>query len=332
MADQSPIKIASPSPHAENADKKPLSHLTQAFCGAIAGAASRTIVAPLDVVKIRLQVQIEAVSGAAKYRTLGQSLTCILKEEGLVGLWRGTVPAVLFWMPYTAVQFAVLDGFKSWAKQGEVFKEKPALISFVGGAVAGVAATLSSYPLDVVRTTLAAQGEPRVYHSVTGAIVGIYQSRGVAGLYAGVTPTLMEIIPHSAVQFGTYDLLKSGIQASHRTIFKEDEAVYEVTPAEKFVCGLISGAIAKSLIHPLDVVKKRMQIAGLKRNPLYGIAIQPNTYKGIFDCLQKILEREGAKGLFKGITPALVKAAPASGITLVLYELFVNFAESFPDR
>eukprot|EP00854_Cymbomonas_tetramitiformis_P008091 gene8091-9614_t len=289
MADQSPIKIASPSPHAENADKKPLSHLTQAFCGAIAGAASRTIVAPLDVVKIRLQVQIEAVSGAAKYRTLGQSLTCILKEEGLVGLWRGTVPAVLFWMPYTAVQFAVLDGFKSWAKQGEVFKEKPALISFVGGAVAGVAATLSSYPLDVV------------YHSVTGAIVGIYQSRGVAGLYAGVTPTLMEIIPHSAVQFAmekdsnsnsinrtegkTIELrLSITVQclpivdrdirlmhiASHRTIFKEDEAVYEVTPAEKFVCGLISGAIAKSLIHPLDVVKKRMQIAGLKRNPLYG--------------------------------------------------------------
>jgi len=83
----------------------------QALAGACAGGAARLCVAPLDVVKIRLQVQLEPVGGgpgSGKYRGTGQALALIWREEGLRGMWRGTLPALLLWVPYTAVQFATL--------------------------------------------------------------------------------------------------------------------------------------------------------------------------------------------------------------------------------
>ena len=85
--------------------------LAQALAGAVAGGAARCVVAPLDVVKIRLQVQLEPThggAGAGKYSGTAQALRLIFREEGLKGLWRGTLPALLLWVPYTAIQFATL--------------------------------------------------------------------------------------------------------------------------------------------------------------------------------------------------------------------------------
>ena len=83
----------------------------QALAGALAGGCARCVVAPLDVVKIRMQVQLEPTrtgAGGGKYSGTAQALACIFREEGLRGLWRGTLPALLLWVPYTAVQFAAL--------------------------------------------------------------------------------------------------------------------------------------------------------------------------------------------------------------------------------
>ena len=79
------------------------------------------------------------------------------------GLWRGTLPGQLLTVPYTAVQFVALQQFKAAAARRGLLQgaQAPAL-SFVGGAFAGAAATVASYPFDLLRTTLAAQGEPRV--------------------------------------------------------------------------------------------------------------------------------------------------------------------------
>lgn len=82
-----------------------------ATAGAIAGAISRFVVGPLDVLKIRFQVQLEPIAssrGAAAmpshYTSIHQALVTIVKEEGVRGLWRGTVPGQLLTIPYTAVQ------------------------------------------------------------------------------------------------------------------------------------------------------------------------------------------------------------------------------------
>lgn len=79
------------------------------------------------------------------------------------GLWRGTVPGLLLTVPYTAVQFAALQEARAAAQKWGLMETSLApAVSFVSGAVAGAAATVASYPFDLLRTTLAAQGEPKV--------------------------------------------------------------------------------------------------------------------------------------------------------------------------
>ena len=87
------------------------------------------------------------------------------------GLWRGTVPGQLLSVPYTAVQFVTLQHCRQLARQYGLH-ESPrwrSAVPFVSGAMAGAAATMASYPFDLLRTTLAAQGEPPVYATMTDA-------------------------------------------------------------------------------------------------------------------------------------------------------------------
>lgn len=79
------------------------------------------------------------------------------------GLWRGTLAGQLLYVPYAAVQFVTLQQFNMAARRHNLQETRAApLVSYASGAVAGMAATCVSYPFDLLRTTLAAQGEPRV--------------------------------------------------------------------------------------------------------------------------------------------------------------------------
>ncbi|GJP29778.1 hypothetical protein CLOM_g19616 [Closterium sp. NIES-68] len=210
-----------------------------AVAGAVSGGVARVVVSPLDVIKIRFQVQLEpihtphaagpaaslagagraaamAAAGAArasksKYTGLVQAAREILREEGVQGFWRGTVPGLLLVMPYTAIQFVVIHRFKSLmtgSHRTEDHKQLRPELSFVGGSVAGIAATVGSYPFDLLRTVLASQGEPKVYSGMRAACAGIVRERGVRGLFAGLAPTIVEIIPYAGLQFGLYDGFK----------------------------------------------------------------------------------------------------------------------------
>jgi Mitochondrial carrier protein len=82
---------------------------------------------------------------------------------GLQGLWRGTLAGQLLYVPYTVVQFVTLQQVNLAARRLQLTETRAApLISYASGAVAGMAATCISYPFDLLRTTLAAQGEPKV--------------------------------------------------------------------------------------------------------------------------------------------------------------------------
>ena len=279
------------------------------LAGAIAGASARVCVAPLDVIKIRLQVQLEA-GAAGKYRGLTHAATTILREEGARAMWAGTVPALFLWVPYTAIQFTVLNAFKDAAEEWE--RARPGStrgvpVSFIGGALAGSVATVATYPFDVIRTLLASQGHPKVYGGVLDAAAGVARERGVArGLYAGVSVTLAEIVPASAVQFGSYAALKTRFPDT----FGEND----------FACGFAAGTIARLVIHPLDVVKKRFQVAGFSRNLAYGARVDAHAYRNFFAAVSTIAQKEGALGFYKGLAPSLIKSAPASAVTFSVFE------------
>ena len=297
------------------------------MAGAFAGMLSRVVVAPLDVIKIRMQVQVEPVGGggtlgAGKYRGIAQCARTILKEEGARGLWAGTVPALFLWVPYTAVQFAALGEFKRVARENGGDPEKPPL-AFLGGAVAGATATVVTYPFDVMRTVLAAQGSPRVYDSLQDAAAGILKNRGPAGLYAGVGVTLLEIAPASAIQFGVYALLRDVVCSHSASSSRTDQSSRResISPLLNAACGFGAGSVARVIIHPLDVVKKRFQVAGLARSLRYGERVATAEFSSFASAFATIFRKEGVRGFYKGLTPGLIKSAPASAITFAAYEV-----------
>ncbi|XP_057992056.1 mitochondrial thiamine diphosphate carrier 2 isoform X2 [Hevea brasiliensis] len=265
--------------------------LIDATAGAFAGAISRTVTSPLDVIKIRFQVQLEPtftralvrgnIGESSKYTGMLQATKDIFREEGLPGFWRGNVPALLMVMPYTAIQFTVLHKLKTFAagsSKSENHIHLSPYLSYVSGALAGCAATVGSYPFDLLRTILASQGEPKAWNR------------------------------H---------------RFSNTSLTNIDDSL---SSFQLFVCGLAAGTCAKLVCHPLDVVKKRFQIRGLQRHPKYGERVEH--YRNMLDALRRIFQAEGWAGLYKGIVPSTIKAAPAGAVTFVAYEFTSDWLES----
>lgn len=315
--------------------------LVDVMAGAISGGVSRTVVAPLDVIKIRFQVQIEptfrllyprSTYGVSKYTGMLQATKDILREEGMLGLWRGNVPGLLLWMPYTAIQFAVLRQFKLFAEASTKAEDHAQLspyFSYLSGGLAGYAATMGSYPFDLLRTVLASQGEPKVYPNLRSAFLGITRTKGIQGLYAGLSPTLVVIVPYAALQFGSNDTFKRWCQewnqarSRHAGVMSEER----LSGVQLSLCGFAAGMVAKVATNPLDVVKKRFQVEGLERHPKYGARVDENAYKGMWHALRRIFQEEGLAGLYKGVVPSVIKAAPASAVTFVVYEYTIRWIE-----
>ncbi|CAM0884641.1 unnamed protein product [Alopecurus aequalis] len=283
--------------------------LVDTLAGAISGGISRTVTSPLDVIKIRFQVQLEPTTswgllrqdiyGPSKYTGLLQATKDILREEGILERKCSSLVYVYAIYSYTVCCSTQAKTFASGSSR---------------------TATVGSYPFDLLRTILASQGEPKVYPTMRSALFDIIQTRGVRGLYAGLSPTLVEIIPYAGLQFGSYDTFKRSMMSWNRYRHgnEEDDSA---SSFQLFLCGFAAGTFSKAACHPLDVVKKRFQIEGLKRHPRYGARIESSTYKGMYHALKEIVVKEGVGGLYKGLFPSVVKSAPAGAVTFVAYEL-----------
>jgi solute carrier family 25 (mitochondrial thiamine pyrophosphate transporter), member 19 len=219
---------------------------------------------------------------------------------------------------------------------------------FLSGALAGAAGTVASYPFDLLRTTLAAQGEPKVYAGMLDATRGIIQENGVRGLYRGMGITVLEIMPYAALQFGLYDVFNSfademrrgkrsqkliknisNIHNGGRKGGHSNDNISEIEPLpasafQSFVCGLAAGTLAKLGTHPLDVVKKRFQVAGLQRSARYGERVSSQVAASFLMCIQSIAQKEGLGGFYKGAMPSLLKAAPSAAVTFACYDFFLR--------
>lgn len=155
------------------------------LAGGIAGLVSRFCIAPLDVVKIRLQLQSHSLSDPLSqhgingpiYKGTVSTLRAIVQQEGITGLWKGNIPAELLYVCYGGIQFTTYRSITQL--QSELpHRLPPSLESFVSGATAGAVATAATYPLDLLRTRFAAQGNEKVYTSLLASIRDIARLEG----------------------------------------------------------------------------------------------------------------------------------------------------------
>ena len=121
--------------------------------------------------------------------------------------------------------------------------------------------------------------------------------------------------------FGAYETIRKSL--SHLDI--KSRAGWEDATA-----GVISGVIAKTGVFPLDTVRKRLQVQGPTRERYVHGNIP--VYEGVVRSMGDILRVEGVRGLYKGLTVSLIKAAPASAVTMWTFERTMTFIKWMEDE
>ncbi|XP_014779968.1 mitochondrial thiamine pyrophosphate carrier [Octopus bimaculoides] len=298
-----------------------LTYYDYAFAGALSGAVSRLLLQPLDVVKIRLQLQIEPVSKfsiGSKYHGFLHTIVTMSKEEGVKALWKGHIPAQFLTVFYGMVQFSSYEFFSKLTYHcvpNEFFSKNKPLISLVCGSMSGAVSTVVVQPIDLLRTRFVAQGEPKVYKSIFSAGVRIVQQEGILGFWCGIGPSLVLVAPQTGLTFGFHTVFTSILgndRKTHSTFSIENQI-------KTFISGLSSGMSAKLIVYPFDVVKKRLQVQGFKEARCQFGKVR--SYSGMVSCLQWVFFEEGIRGLYKGLFPTMLKAGSVSGVTFMMYEM-----------
>jgi len=299
--------MSSEKKDAQGAPTNAVLHFTVDFLmGGVSAAVSKTVAAPIERVKLLLQNQDEMIkSGRLKtrYNGITDCFVRVVREEGVLSLWRSNTANVIRYFPTQALNFAFKDYFKNLFG---VSKERDGYWKwFAGnmasGASAGGLSLLFVYSLDYCRTRLAndvtsaqSSAGKRQYKGMLDVYKQTLQSDGVAGLYRGFNISLVGILVYRGLYFGLYDSLKP--------------VMLRGSLERSFLASFLLGwgvTIGASLAsYPIDTVRRRMMMTS-------GEAVK---YKSSMHAFSEIIRREGYRSLFKGGGASVLRAIAGAGV------------------
>uniref|UniRef100_A0A2K5LHQ1 ADP/ATP translocase n=1 Tax=Cercocebus atys TaxID=9531 RepID=A0A2K5LHQ1_CERAT len=262
------------------------------LAGGVAPAISKTAVAPIEQVKLLLQVQhaSKQITADKQYRGIIDCMIRIHKEQGVLSFWHGNLSNVIRYFPTQVFNFTFKDKYKQIFLSG-VDKRTQLWGYFAGNLASGGAAGATSlcfvYPLNFARTHLAADV---VY--LGDCLVKFYKSDGIKGLYQGFNVSVQGIIIYRAAYFGIYDTAKG--------IFPDPKNTHIVV---SWMIAQTVTAIAGLTFYPFDAVRCRTDVM----------------YTGTLDCWRKIARDEGGKAFFKGVWSNALRGM-GGAFVLVLYD------------
>ncbi|KAL3523903.1 hypothetical protein ACH5RR_016737 [Cinchona calisaya] len=296
--------------------------VSQLLAGGVAGAVGKTCTAPLARLTILFQLQgMHSEVGSLKKASIWQEARRIIREEGFRAFWKGNLVTIAHRLPYSSISFYAFERYKNllqliWGveSRGESISTD-LFIRLVGGGLAGITAASVTYPLDLVRTRLAAQTNVMYYRGIWHALCTISKEEGASALYKGLGATLLGVGPNLAISFSVYDTART-LWQYHRP----DDSTVLVSLG----CGSVSGIASSTVTFPLDLLRRRMQ--------LEGAGGQPRVYKtGIYGTFRHIFKTEGFRGLYRGILPEYYKVVPSVSIVFMTYEKLKQLLSKIPE-
>lgn len=305
------VKLFQPQQQPQPCAQPQIATVPQLLAGGIAGAFSKTCTAPLARLTILFQVQgMHSDAAALSKASIWHEAVRIVNEEGFRAFWKGNLVTVAHRLPYSSVNFYAYECYKSFLKSIPAIESRSGrasadvFVHFVCGGSAGLTAAAATYPLDLVRTRLAAQRNSIYYRGIWHTIHTICRDEGFVGLYKGLGATLLGVGPSIAISFSVYEALRS-----YWLFRRSDEPSVMVS----LTCGSLSGIASSTATFPLDLVRRRKQ--------LEGVAGQARVYQmGLFRTFGHIFRTEGLRGLYRGILPEYCKVIPSVGIVFMTYE------------
>lgn len=292
--------------------ESPLPPWGYAVAGATGAVLANALVYPLDIVKTRLQVQVDKKPDSKRsgkdalnaseheyYTGALDALRKISAKEGISGLYGGLFGALLgvastnfayfYW--YTIVRTLYVSRSKSTSLS------TPAELSL--GAVAGALAQLFTIPVAVV-TTRQQTTSKEERKGLIDTARDVITDDGITGLWRGLKASLVLVI-NPSITYGAYQRLRT-------TVFADKK---RLTPIDAFILGAMSKTLATLATQPLIVAK-----VGLQSRPPPGVP----PFKTFGDVMRYIIKHEGPMKLFKGIGPQITKGLIVQGLLMMTKE------------
>ncbi|XP_045039492.2 solute carrier family 25 member 45 isoform X2 [Desmodus rotundus] len=246
-------------------------------------------------------------------------MDCVVKtyrHESILGFFKG----MSFPLASIAVVNSVLFGVYSNAllvltatSHQERRVQPPSYTDvFIAGCTGGFLQAYCLAPFDLIKVRLQNQTEPRAqpgscpprYRGPMHCAASIFQEEGPRGLFRGAWALTLRDTPTVGIYFVTYEWLcrqftPDGQNPSSATVL---------------VAGGFAGIASWVIATPLDVIKSRMQMDGLKQRE----------YQGMLDCMVASARQEGLGVFFRGLTINSARAFPVNAVTFLSYEYLLH--------
>ena len=231
--------------------------------GGVSGALAKTLVSPLDRVKIIFQISRRRFT----YSGLWAELVRTVQQDGVRGLFKGNLAQVARVLPYSGSQLCCFDLFSSLLlsyRRGEpaaaadgssAASHLSSLDRVIAGASAGAVSVALTYPLDLLRARLAVAqelpgGTSQRASGLWAALRHMHSTGGIVSLYRGLTPTLLGILPYAGISFAVYEALKD------RTRSLSSQGGLLPGHLERLLYGGLAGFAGQAAAYPLDIVRR----------------------------------------------------------------------------
>lgn len=190
-----------------------------------------TVVNAVEVIKIRLQALHKSPDGTLipKYKSTPDTLSTLIRTEGIGFLWRGVTLTALRQGTNQAANFTVYTELKTrlqkWQQQhnrsiqNQVgVKDLPSYQITIIGLISGAVGPFFNAPIDTIKTRIqqapAIPGKSSLSHIIT-ITTDMLRKEGIRSFYKGITPRVMRVAPGQAVTFTVYEFLKGRIEDSY---------------------------------------------------------------------------------------------------------------------
>ncbi|ODV98591.1 hypothetical protein PACTADRAFT_64731 [Pachysolen tannophilus NRRL Y-2460] len=282
------------------------------FSGTMAGVAQVLTGMPFDTTKVRL------VEG--NYSGPIEVIKQLLKNEGILGFYKGTLTPLVGIGACVSIQFGVNEFMKRFfssyhAKKG-LAPNTPlsSMEYYLCGGAAGLANGLLASPIELIRIKLQIQTgniNTKQFNGPLDCFKKIYQKNGTRGIFKGIFPTLIREGHGIGIYFMTFEALIKNDMVKNNISRKE-------IPSWKLcLFGATAGYSMWCTAYPIDVIKTKLQSDNLN-NP---------KYKTSLHVIKDIYKTTGYRGFFKGFVPTLLRAAPANAITFQVFELTMRLLD-----
>lgn len=304
--------------------------------GGIASIIAGCSTHPLDLIKVRMQLQgessgsVQPLRPALAFQTTTTRINLppprvgpiavgvkIIQQDGVKALFSGVSATMLRQTLYSTTRMGLYDVMKQKWTDPET-GNMPLMTKIGAGLIAGGVGAAVGNPADVAMVRMQADGrlpaaQRRNYKSVVDAISQMRKSEGITSLWRGSSLTVNRAMLVTASQLASYDQIKESILDNN--LIKDGLGTH-------VTASFAAGFVASVVTNPVDVIKTR--VMNMKVEPGHA-----PPYSGAIDCAMKTVRSEGVMALYKGFIPTISRQGPFTVVLFVTLEQVRKLLKDF---